>query len=184
MDEFNPAPGSGGIADRLIRRLRVSDPPEKFQRRAATALRDALGFEAVAWVPDATREPIIQAGSVEGLDSDGYRTIVRCLFGRAFRIVEASELEEPLPPSVKRFVVASADGDSGRLLAVNPEPNLPSESDLQTLFSVASLIVTQRANARIYSDLKDLLFGVIRALTSAIDAKDPYTSGARTAGGR
>ena len=32
-------------------------------------------------------------------------------------------------------------------------------------------------NARIYSDLKELLFGVIRALTAAIDAKDPYTSG-------
>jgi hypothetical protein len=177
MDESNPTPGSGGIADRLIRRLRVSDPPERFQRRAATALRDALGFEAVAWVPDAAREPIIQAGSVEGLGNDGYRTMVRSLFGRAFRLVEASELEEPLPAAVKRFIVASADGDCGRLLAVNPEPNLPSETDLQTLFSVASLIVTQRANARIYSDLKDLLFGVIRALTSAIDAKDPYTSG-------
>src|SRR4029078_7287808 len=42
---------------------------------------------------------------------------------------------------------------------------------------VASLVGTHRINARLYADLKDLLFGVIRALTSAIDAKDPYTSG-------
>jgi putative nucleotidyltransferase with HDIG domain len=42
---------------------------------------------------------------------------------------------------------------------------------------VASLISTQQTNARLYSDLKELLFGVIRALTAAIDAKDPYTSG-------
>jgi HD-GYP domain-containing protein (c-di-GMP phosphodiesterase class II) len=39
------------------------------------------------------------------------------------------------------------------------------------------LVGTQRSNAHLYADLKDLLFGVIRALTSAIDAKDPYTSG-------
>lgn len=30
---------------------------------------------------------------------------------------------------------------------------------------------------RIYADLKGLLFGVIRGLTAAIDAKDPYTFG-------
>jgi hypothetical protein len=177
MNEFSPAPGSGGIADRLIRRLRVSDPPERFQRRAATALREALGFEAVAWVPDALRETIIQAGSVDGLTNDGYRAMVRNLSGQALRVVEASEVEGPIPAAVRRFVVASVEGDSGRLLAVNPPSNKPSESDLQSLFSVASLISTQRANARSYSDLKDLLFGVIRALTSAIDAKDPYTSG-------
>src|SRR5208283_4574838 len=42
---------------------------------------------------------------------------------------------------------------------------------------VASLIVAQSSNARIYAELKELLFGIIRALTAAIDAKDPYTSG-------
>ena len=42
---------------------------------------------------------------------------------------------------------------------------------------VASLIVAQSSNARTYAELKELLFGIIRALTAAIDAKDPYTSG-------
>ncbi len=42
---------------------------------------------------------------------------------------------------------------------------------------MASLVATQQTNARLYADLKELLFGVIRALTAAIDAKDPYTSG-------
>ena len=48
---------------------------------------------------------------------------------------------------------------------------------VERLQYVASLIATQLANARIYADLKGLLFGVIRGLTAAIDAKDPYTSG-------
>ena len=42
---------------------------------------------------------------------------------------------------------------------------------------VASLIATQSSNARTYVELKELLFGIIRALTAAIDAKDPNTSG-------
>ena len=40
-----------GVTERLIRRLRVSDPPDRFQKRATAAVREALGVEAVAWVP-------------------------------------------------------------------------------------------------------------------------------------
>ena len=39
---------------RLIRRLKISDPPEQFQSLAANALRNALGVAAVAWVPSHT----------------------------------------------------------------------------------------------------------------------------------
>ena len=52
MSEKSPTIGVGGIADRLIRRLRVSDPPERFQRRAASAAREALGVEARHHPPD------------------------------------------------------------------------------------------------------------------------------------
>src|SRR5881275_2413594 len=50
-------------------------------------------------------------------------------------------------------------------------------ADAELLQPVASMIASQQVNARVYADLKELLFGVIRALTAAIDAKDPYTSG-------
>jgi HD-GYP domain-containing protein (c-di-GMP phosphodiesterase class II) len=42
---------------------------------------------------------------------------------------------------------------------------------------VASLLNVYRKNLNVYVDLKELLFGVVRALASAIDAKDPYTRG-------
>ena len=45
----------GGIADRLIRRLRVSDPPERFQSSGRRPPAELLGVEAVAWVPDSPR---------------------------------------------------------------------------------------------------------------------------------
>jgi HD-GYP domain-containing protein (c-di-GMP phosphodiesterase class II) len=75
--------------------------------------------------------------------------------------------------------VASAvnQGEGGRLIAANPVEDRPFTAEGDLLLTIASLIGTQRSNARMYSDLKELLFGVIRSLTAAIDAKDPYTSG-------
>jgi putative nucleotidyltransferase with HDIG domain len=71
-----------------------------------------------------------------------------------------------------------AAGTAGWLVAVNtPEGRPFSSAGIERLHYVASLIETQLANARIYTELKGLLFGVIRALTAAIDAKDAYTSG-------
>jgi putative nucleotidyltransferase with HDIG domain len=63
-------------------------------------------------------------------------------------------------------------------MVVNPPEDRPIGAlEIERGQYVASLIATQLHNARIYADLKDLLFGIIRALTAAIDAKDPYTSG-------
>ena len=176
MAEKSPVTGVGSITDRLIRRLRVSDPPERFQRRAASATRAALGVEAVAWVPDSSREPVIVSGGVMGVAAEVYRALVRGAPDDPIRVVEAFD-EPPRPASVSRFIVATIGGDGGRLLALNPPGGRPTEEDLHSLLSVASLIGTQRSNARSYLDIKELLFGVIRALTAAIDAKDPYTSG-------
>jgi putative nucleotidyltransferase with HDIG domain len=69
-------------------------------------------------------------------------------------------------------------GSLGWLLAVNPlDGRKITSEDIERLQHVGSLIVAQLSNAKIYADLKELLFGIIRALTAAIDAKDPYTSG-------
>ena len=82
------------------------------------------------------------------------------------------------PPGFRRRYVSVAAGSVGWLVAVNPLDDRPIHAaDVERLQYVASLIATQLANARIYADLKGLLFGVIRGLTAAIDAKDPYTSG-------
>jgi len=80
-------------------------------------------------------------------------------------------------PAVRRYAAVAA-GSLGWLFAVNPLGDRAiTEEDLERLQYVASLIATQISNARIYADLKGLLFGVIRGLTAAIDAKDPYTCG-------
>jgi hypothetical protein len=63
------------VIGRLIRRLRISDPPDRFQELATTVLRSSLGVAAVAWVPRDSYEPVIAGGAVEGLDSQVYRLL-------------------------------------------------------------------------------------------------------------
>jgi len=166
------------LFDRLTRRLTVSDPPEEFQLIAASALRDAIKVEAVAWVPSRHQEPTVVAGGVSGVGMEVYRSLLP--EGK----VDLNWINnDPIGPHrsvLKRIAVVAdeAKAPAGWFLAVNPEFDNPFTADVIGLLqTVASLVATQRANARLYKDLKQLFFGVIRALTSAIDAKDPYTSG-------
>lgn len=169
------APRTSTVVDRLIRRLRVSDAPERFQKRATMAVRDALELQAVAWIPGSSRAPIVSAGEVPGMMVDEFRAIAHEGADDPLRICEDLDAGALL----RRFIVASADsqGEAGWLLAANPRDDRPFTTEPDLIATVASLIATQRSNARIYGDLKELLFGVIRSLTAAIDAKDRYTSG-------
>jgi HD-GYP domain-containing protein (c-di-GMP phosphodiesterase class II) len=176
------APRSEGgervIIGRLIRRLRVSDAPERFQGLATNALRNALHVAVVAWVPSNPHERVVATGELPGLKPNDYRTVV----SHPNRESVLIQNQTPGHPgsAVKQTVAVASDshGSAGWLLAVNPlDGRLFTTADVETLQPVASLIATQQSNAKLYADLKELLFGVIRALTAAIDAKDPYTSG-------
>ncbi len=175
--ERSVAAGGSALIDQLIRRLRVSERPERFQKRAATAIREAMKVQAVAWIPASSREQPVVAGEIQGMNQDAFAEFVAELGGDRVKICNRSS--HASFPAVKRYAVVAADseGHAGWLLAINPRNECPFPGEVDLLRTVASLLGAQRANARLYGDLKDLLFGVIRALTAAIDAKDPYTSG-------
>jgi hypothetical protein len=166
----------GPLLDRLIRRLRVSDSPEKFQRLAIASLRDELGVELVAWVPTPPRDPVLISHESEVHKDEVFRALLSDSLFEPVRV-----LHRPASaPSIEQAIVVASDADnpSGWLIAINPvSGRTPGRACIELLQLVAQLISAHRSNARLYSELKDLLFGVIRSLTSAIDAKDPYTCG-------
>jgi HD-GYP domain-containing protein (c-di-GMP phosphodiesterase class II) len=171
-------PETSRPTDRMIRQLRVSDPPERFQLLAVNVTRTEIGAEAVAWVPHSLQEQVIVAGKIEGMAAEQYRKLPSKSSEEAARVVNRPP--SPQLPNVRRVAIVAADRQApiGWLLAINSLDGRPfSTAEVEILQPVAALIATQRSNARLYGDLKELLFGVIRALTSAIDAKDPYTSG-------
>ena len=178
----SPFRGEGGdrlLTARLIRRLRVSDPPERFQDLALNALRSALGVAAVAWVPTQPGESIVVVGEAKGMTSRDFRALVPAGSSEGIALANDGPAAD-LPAPVRRAVAVAADASSpvGWIIAVNPADDRPfATPEVELVQPVASLIGTQRTNGKLYGELKELLFGVIRALTSAIDAKDPYTSG-------
>ncbi len=173
--------GEGGerlLAARLIRRMRISDAPETFQELALKALQGVLRVSAVAWVPAASGEPVVISGRVEGLRSRDFRALVPVDLAETVHIGNGGP--SPDRPLVRGVVVVAAESQSttGWIVAVNLLDGRPfGAGEVEVIQPVASLIGTQRTNGRLYRDLKEMLFGIIRALTAAIDAKDPYTSG-------
>ncbi len=180
----SPFRGEGGdrlLTARLIRRLRVSDPPERFQDLALQALRAALRVEAVAWVPAAAVDPVLVIGAVSGLDPDDFRALPPT-DNRPAILLDNARGSRPDSGPIRRVLGVAAETDApgpiGWIVAVNPDDDRSfAANEVALVQPVASLVATQRTNGRLYCELKELLFGVIRSLTAAIDAKDPYTSG-------
>lgn len=167
------------IIGRLIRKLRVSDPPARFQALATNVLRSSLNVAVVAWFPAEPREAPVVSGELPGLSISAVRRLLALTSGDATWVVNDPD-DPTMPeglPNVQRLAMIAADS-AGWLVILNPLENRPiGEADIERARYVASLIATQGHNARIHSELKELLFGVVQALTAAIDAKDPYTSG-------
>jgi GAF domain-containing protein len=65
----------------------------------------------------------------------------------------------------------------GAILAMNKVRGDFDSTDIKLIKSVADEAAVFTENAFLYEDLQQLLIGMLRALTSSIDAKDPYTCG-------
>lgn len=167
------------VIGRLIRRMRISDHPRRFQSLTANVVRTSLGVEAVAWVPADSFEPVIVSGEIAGFSNSSYRTLAPVSMKDSAFVMAPPRVDSDQDESnlIRQYAVVTGDS-VGWLIAANPPHDHPLDgTELEIMQFAASLITTQLNNAKIYGDLKELLFGIIRALTSAIDAKDPYTCG-------
>ena len=61
-------------------------------------------------------------------------------------------------------------------MSLDPDHPLD-ESDFRIITVIWRLQARNNRNVRLYENLKETLFGVVRCLSTAIDAKDPYTCG-------
>jgi HD-GYP domain-containing protein (c-di-GMP phosphodiesterase class II) len=142
-------------------------------------MRETLQVEAVAWVPRSRREAVVIDGEVAGLSPEAYRILLPSGTDQGERRW-ADDAQDGLE-GVRQALAISSDSEgvrAGWIVAVNPIDGRPlGQDEADVLRPVANLIATQRINARHFTELKDLLFGIIRSLTAAIDAKDPYTLG-------
>jgi HD-GYP domain-containing protein (c-di-GMP phosphodiesterase class II) len=174
-----------GALGRLANRLRLSESPERFKQLALTTLLDSLDAECVVWVPAPSGEPVCCSGPGV-LDAVRMRRLVSETPLQREQ-AEQYSIENHVQatawgcdfPALRCVAVISADEKrpAGWLAALNKRSADFAPSDIALMRPVASLLNVCGKNLGLYMDLKELLFGVVRALASAIDAKDPHTHG-------
>jgi HD-GYP domain-containing protein (c-di-GMP phosphodiesterase class II) len=178
--------------DESVRQVRIHRDPERALLRLLRAVQPLLGVQAVAWVPEQGPEPPLLQGEPVLAPADWRRLAAllarHCPDSHTDRLVlwnheQAQLWSSSLPAVVNVLAVSVFDHHHlGWVIALNKSagPRGPApfrRADAAALLPFASLLELQLRGSRRYLDLRQLLVGLTRALTAAIDAKDAYTFG-------
>ncbi len=171
------------VLERLVRELQQNVPIPQQLHCALEAIRDSTRADAVFWYPPTKQGQVVRVG-------DSRVTLEWC---RSFAapLVESMESDQkqhlwhnhdedhdadPAPFSAALHRVGSSL--SGWLVAVSLDSARPfRETDLELLSLAHRLVLSQNQQTKLHAKLKDSLFGLIRCLSTTIDAKDPCTAG-------
>jgi HD-GYP domain-containing protein (c-di-GMP phosphodiesterase class II) len=180
--------------DNTVRHLRIHRDSGKARQGLLKAAHGFLGARTLLWVPEQRQEPVLVQGE-PCLALDDCRKLSELLTRNVGTAsgkpvlwnAEQSGLWSSRFPSVVNLLAfpVSDRAPAGWVIVLNKrlpgegrEATAPFRSvDAATLAPFAALLELQVRSSRRYHDLKDLLVGLTRSLTAALDAKDPYTFG-------
>ena len=194
------------LLHRISTNMRVTESDANFLQLACDSLTETILVEGIAIllerVVDGEKKFVVAAGSgLIDLDNRMAAVLYARLVDELRRGREAlldSEVDAPFrfdwPANIHSIIAvplcAKEPGDSavsrsgaapsviGLMVAVNrlDKPDFDS-TDIKLFASVAGGCAVFIENGRLFNDLKELFVGSLKALTSSIDAKDPYTRG-------
>jgi len=183
---------------RLTQNLKISGSDEDLGRLALEWLLEVLPAEALAiqYVPvaqadetlshEVRTEPLLLTFGDCPIDNDEFTALISHLDpGISNRPVvvncPVTEQDQWPQPKVRQVIAVSlAEGENlfGWLAALNHvDDDEFGTIEASLLGSVAAILGIHSGNIDLYRQQSELLAGIIRALTAAIDAKDPYTCG-------
>ncbi len=195
------------LLHKLSTNMRVTEPDSNFLQMACDNLTDIVSVEGIAILQEKSIEEekrlVLVAGS--GLiDIDDHMAAIlherleeEILSGKEALL--DSEVDSPFrydwPDNVKNIIALPLCGKDkigtglsaeeqtgtyimGMMIAINriDRPDFDS-TDVKLFNSVANGCAVFIENGKLFADLKELFIGSLKALTSSIDAKDPYTRG-------
>ncbi len=185
------------LLHRLTAKLRLTCDEEALARVALNGLSEVLAAEGMAvrltTRPDDPAESSAQRGQARWLahgtcpidlvELDAHIERLQIspegrplVLNRSF-----TDRREELPEEIDQLIVVPiAEGPRcfGWMVAMNSTLGREfGTHEAQLVGSVATLLGIHYGNTELYRQQQELLTGVIRALSSAIDAKDPYTCG-------
>jgi HD-GYP domain-containing protein (c-di-GMP phosphodiesterase class II) len=185
--------------DHAVRRLRIHRDPTTNQQRVLETANMVLGAQAIICVPPDPQLPVVMHGEplIGALDCVQLAGLVAktpaysgsgpvfCnqaeteIWAMSFPCV-STLLALPIgdPPTPGWVIAINKGGKDHRTAAHTGRPPRPfRKSDAALLTPFVSLLRLHHSAAARYQDLKELVVGLARSLTAAIDAKDSYTFG-------
>jgi len=185
------------LLHRLTQHLRISESDEELGRIALEWLGEVVPAEAfvLQFLPVTVQDASLQhtarskslmmTGGVCPISEDQFNSIIAYLNpnpgGRPTVVNYAARRAGWPATDVREIVVVSmVEGEHlfGWLAAINHRRGLEFGTvEASLLNSVAAILGIHSGNIELYRQQRELLAGIVRALTSAIDAKDPYTCG-------
>ncbi len=153
-------------------------------RLTLDAAREALAADAVFWHPGGTGDAPALAGSVdlapawrEAFLDFALRELNDSQSGAARSFLDpAAKPMNPWPCSAALARVSRSRGSWLVALSFHPR-RLFGPADVKVLQLMRRIVLNHRQQQQVHARLRDSMFGLVRCLTAAIDAKDPYTWG-------
>ncbi len=186
------APSGGAVSDdtawdvleRFGQALQLCDQASRQIRLLLEATQESLGADAVFWYPGATSDRAECVGT-QALTPEWAKEFTERLIAdagappsqllRSFLDPGAKPMS-PWPFSAAMVRISGSRSNWMGALSFHPR-RLFQPSDLKVMLLARRMVLNHRQQAHTYEKLKDSLFGLVRCLTAAIDAKDPYTWG-------
>jgi HD-GYP domain-containing protein (c-di-GMP phosphodiesterase class II) len=186
------APQAMAVLDQVLRNLRIHREPVKNQRRILQAAADLIEARSILWAPAHGEASLIFAGEPCISAWDGRQMVAglaqfpEWLRDEPFvcNDVGANAWARRFPQVHSLLGLPLADpGLPGWIIVLNKRESDPdvqpefTDADAALLKPFVSLFSLHLRSAVRYLELKDLLVGLTRSLTAAVDAKDSYTYG-------
>jgi len=195
------------LLHKLSTNMMVNESDANYLQTACDSLTEIVSVEGIAILLEKTVEnekKLVLAAGRGDIDIDDRTTAV--LYSRLVDEIKNgkdalldSKVDSPFkyswPDNIKSIIAVPLHGKDrgygsfgkqtqvsssiiGMMVAVNNIDKLDFDSaDIKLFDSVASSCAVFIENSRLFNDLKELFIGSLKALTSSIDAKDPYTRG-------
>ena len=177
---------------RISGQMEVTQSPAEFFQNVCREVQEVMDIAAAVAViyphPSVDDEELVVIEGAVDLNAEQIRLLAsariapllsgsRPVVDNQFRADPGSGLEGG---GVQNLIAAPLTNDRdlmGMLIGFNKSDTDFDSIDLKLINSIADQGSIFLANSRLYADLQELLMGVLHALTSSIDAKDPYTCG-------
>lgn len=170
------------VLERFGLALQQCDQSAEQIRLLLDSVRVSVEADAVYWHPGVGTEAVAVVGAPE-LTPDWCREFTERLLASApaddaqvLRPTVEPGPERPWPTSAVLVRVSKTRGSW--VAALRFRPGRPfHDTDIKVMALARRMLLNHRRQVQAYEKLKDTLFGLVRCLTAAIDAKDPYTWG-------